>query len=57
MKAIPYGWVSGSGTFTFAQSVTGAGYSSIPVAVEVSGGRLTIACALEDDLDDGEGAS
>jgi hypothetical protein len=38
----PYGWISDSGTFTFAPSVTGYDYSPVPVTLTASGASLTI---------------
>jgi hypothetical protein len=37
-----YGWISGSGTFAYAPSVTGTGYSPVPVMLTLSAGCLTV---------------
>lgn len=51
----PYGWVSGSGTFAFAQSSTGTGYSCTPVTLTAAGGRLTVSLWPEEGAEEETG--
>lgn len=48
-ESLSCGWISDSGTFTWALSVTGYGQSWIPVPVTADGDSLTVTltCPLE----------
>ena len=41
-EQLAYGWIGGDGTFTFAPSVTGTGYSLVAVTLTGDEGRLVI---------------